>query len=241
MDYGLIVDLETTGLDAENDSIIEIGLLEFAVETGKDPVITKMYGSLEDPGCEITAEITKITGIENSHVKNQKIDWPLVQGYFDRASIAIAHNMAFDRSFLKKRSELDLGDTHWACSVKHIDWEAHGFKSKSLNYLAADQKFINPFAHRALFDCATTFRVISKYILELTENSYEKEILFSATGAPFEVKDKLRAHGYRWNPGDRVWQKTVFEKNVEAERAFLASSIYQGRKAVHTESEITLN
>ena len=31
MDFGMIVDLETTGVDSEKDKIIEIGLLEFAV------------------------------------------------------------------------------------------------------------------------------------------------------------------------------------------------------------------
>lgn len=228
MDIGLIVDIETTGIDSEKDEIIEIGILEFMLEAGKKPAITNMYSALEDPGFPLSSEIKKITGLDDALLKGQKIDWNFVRKLFSRSSIAIAHNMPFDRGFLVKREELsDLG-THWACSMKHIDWLGHGFKTRALNYLAADHGFVNAFAHRALFDCATTFRLISPYIQELVSRSFLKEYLILAHQAPFATKDKLKENQYRWDARGRVWTKEVFEDSLEQERAFLKSHIYSG-------------
>src|SRR5690606_28516977 len=106
MDFGIIIDLETTGLDSAKDEIIEIGLLEFAVEAGKSPLIVGTYGAVEDPGVPLGPEIEKITGIDGSLIKGRTIDWQLVRDWLSRASIIIAHNAAFDRSFLEQRQEL---------------------------------------------------------------------------------------------------------------------------------------
>ncbi|NRA66358.1 MAG: DNA polymerase III subunit epsilon [Pseudobacteriovorax sp.] len=228
MDIGLIVDLETTGIDSKNDKIIEIGILEFLAEDGVEPMITNMYSELEDPGEPISEEIQSITGINDDMVAGRQIDWSRVRELFGRADIIIAHNADFDRGFLEARPELAGIDIHWGCSVKHIDWHGHGFKTRALNYLAADMGFVNPFAHRALFDCATTFRLVSPYLKELITRSFMKEYKLLAVGAPFAVKDKLREAAYRWDAQQRVWGKTVFEDRLDAEREFLASEIYQG-------------
>ncbi len=228
MDIGLIVDLETTGVDSEKDEIIEIGIIEFMIESGKSPIITNMYSALEDPGFPLSSEIKSITGLDDSLLKNQKINWDYVREFFTRSSVAIAHNMDFDRSFLVQRTELvDLG-IHWACSMKHIDWEGHGFKTRALNYLAADHGFVNSFAHRALFDCATTFRLISPYMQELISRSFMKEYRLIAQGAPFAAKDNLKGRRYRWDAGNRVWTKDVLEDALESEREFLRKEVYPG-------------
>ena len=49
MDIGIIVDLETTGIDCEKDEIIEIGIIEFALGTGQEPT-SPTCTALEDPG-----------------------------------------------------------------------------------------------------------------------------------------------------------------------------------------------
>jgi DNA polymerase-3 subunit epsilon len=240
MDTGLIVDLETTGLDPEKDRIIEIGVLEFAVDSKLSIAILNTYGAVEDPGIPLTPEIVKLTGLTSDHLAKRQIDWQRVQEMVDRSSIVIAHNMPFDRSFLVRRPELSLSSVHWGCSAKHIDWTAHGFRTRALNYLAADHGFVNPFAHRAVFDCATTLRVAGPYLAELIETSYQREYNFIATGAPFEAKDLLKERGYRWDQGQRVWQKVIFEKGAEAERQFLSAEVYRGASR-HQEQLVTMS
>jgi DNA polymerase-3 subunit epsilon len=231
VDFGLIVDTETTGLDPDRDQIIEIGLLEFAVEGDSAPVVTRTYSALSDPGFEVSAEVTKVTGLEPRHLAGQEIAWDLVRSMFAKASLIVAHNADFDRAFLERSGRLDGLSLHWACSMRHIDWKRNGYNTQSLNYLAADHGFVNPFAHRALFDCATTFRLITPYLQELIARSYEREFLMKATGSPFESKDALRTRGYRWNPEERCWGRVVSEAVLADERDFLATQVYKGRGA----------
>ncbi len=238
MDIGLIVDLETTGLEAGKDKIIEIGLLEFIVEEDFKPVVTRAYGALQDPGIPLTPEITRITGLTNAAVRGQTIDWDLVRGHFDRAALVIAHNADFDRSFLEKSGELRGHQSHWCCSMRHVDWQKHGFKTQALNYLAADQGFVNPFAHRALFDCATTFRVVSPYLQEMIDRSHMREYVVKAVNSPFESKDALKERGYRWEAKDRYWYKVVPEPQMPEERAFLSEQVYRG-KPQHIELDLS--
>lgn len=234
MDFGLVVDLETTGIDPDRDEIIEIGIIEFGVEEGRKPAITNMYSALSQPSQSLSEEIKKLTGLDDEILKGQQIDWELVRSYFDRSALYIAHNSSFDRSFLERVWPDAPLPGQWACSMRHVDWEAHGFRTRSLNYLAADHGFVNAFAHRALFDCATTFRLIEPYFDELLRRCTLKEVRIFAFQAPFEAKDLLKARFYRWDPAKRVWYKDVFEDKLDEERSFLATEVYQGR-SLHQE------
>lgn len=237
MDFGLVVDVETTGLDPTKDRIIEIGIVEFAALSGEPPRLTRTYGALADPGLPLTPEIERITGLTDKMLAGQSIDWDFVRSLFAKAALVIAHNMDFDRRFLESSGQLLGLKPHWACSMRHIDWRSRNFSSLSLNYLAADHGFLNPFAHRAVFDCATTFRLIAPHLQELTERSYEREYMVKAVGSPFETKDLLRMRGYKWDPDERCWSRVVGETALPVERQFLAEQIYRGR-AGHLEQEL---
>lgn len=228
MDTGIILDLETTGLDARRDKIIEIGILQFMVHADNPPEIVECYSAVEDPQMPLPKEIAEITGLTDNVLAGRKIDWLKVRLLMQTSSIVIAHNADFDRSFLEARPELAGLACHWGCSVKHILWRKKGFTTRSLNYLAADHGFINPFAHRALFDCATTFRLVAPHLNELVKNSYEPEIVVSATGAAFEKKDALRTQGYRWDQEVRVWKKRVLNVELPEEIGFLEAKVYEG-------------
>ncbi len=238
MDYAVVLDLETTGINSETDHIIEIGLIEFGVGESGKPEILNMYGGLEDPGQPLSAELQKLTGLNDAMLKGQKIDWDFVRGILERCSLVVAHNADFDRSFMQKRAEYSGLDLHWACSMKHIDWETKGFRTRALNYLAADHGFVNPFAHRALFDCATTFRIMEPYFPELVQRSYYREYRVLATHAPFETKDKLRTQRYRWDNQRRVWFKDVLEDQLALEREFLKAEVYTGMQDLHQEENL---
>ncbi len=240
MDFGVVLDLETTGLNPEVDRIIEIGLIEFGVGESGKPEILNMYGGLEDPEQPITPELQKLTGLNDGMLKGQKIDWEFVRKILERSALVVAHNAQFDRSFMQRRSEYSGLDPHWACSQKHIDWETKGFRTRALNYLAADHGFVNPFAHRALFDCATTYRLIEPYFTELVQRSYYREWRILATHAPFETKDILRNNRYRWDNQRRVWFKDVLEDHLETERSFLKTEVYTKMQDMHQEEALDL-
>ena len=72
---GLVVDVETMGLDPQRDDIIELALAPF--NYGLDGTVFSVGGSfqgLRQPIEPIAAEITAITGITNEVVAGQIID-----------------------------------------------------------------------------------------------------------------------------------------------------------------------
>ena len=91
-------DLETTGLDCENERIIEIGACIV-----KDGEVTETFGTFVDPEKEIPEKITEITGIDDKMVAGAPHEKEALRDFFRFVSgrILVAHNASFDMSFLK--------------------------------------------------------------------------------------------------------------------------------------------
>ena len=72
---GLMVDVETTGLDPQRDEIIELAMTPFTY--GLDGTVFSVeegFQGLRQPSEPISPEITAITGITNEMVAGQVID-----------------------------------------------------------------------------------------------------------------------------------------------------------------------
>lgn len=79
---GLVVDVETTGLNHELDAVTEIAALpfEFLPASGEIVHLGPMYTGLQDPGRPMTPEIVKLTGLTDDMLRGQRIDWRRVSG-----------------------------------------------------------------------------------------------------------------------------------------------------------------
>ena len=93
------LDLETTGLDVEADSIIEIGAVRM-----RDGKIIEEFGTLINPGFVIPAETTHITGIHQDDLRNAPLLTAVLPqiAEFVGDSPVIAHNVAFDIGFMPR-------------------------------------------------------------------------------------------------------------------------------------------
>ena len=71
------IDLETTGLNTEEDKIIEIALKVVKIDKAEGNIISfdDEYESFQDPGMHIEDKITLITGITDNLVAGHNIDW----------------------------------------------------------------------------------------------------------------------------------------------------------------------
>lgn len=94
------LDLETTGLDANRDQIIEIGAVRF--QYGR---IIEQFSTLVNPGRAIPLRVQQITGIRNGDVAQAP---PLAEvvpellAFVDRdVAAVVAHNAQFDLAFLR--------------------------------------------------------------------------------------------------------------------------------------------
>ncbi|AKM32548.2 ethanolamine utilization protein [Pandoraea faecigallinarum] len=93
----VFVDLETTGGNALEDRITEIGVVEVG------PHGVEQWSTLLDPAEPIPPFIQKLTGITNEMVKGQPSFGALAQGLAERlqGKLFVAHNARFDYGFLK--------------------------------------------------------------------------------------------------------------------------------------------
>lgn len=236
---GLVVDVETTGLDVAKDQIIELGLVSFEFDAAGN-----VYGVdpkrewFNDPGIPIPAEAAEITGITDEMVRGQRIDDVAVASEIARAHLVIAHNASFDRRMLERRYP-SLAQKHWGCSLNDVPWSRFGCRGAKLDYLLFQLCDAFHGGHRAGDDCLATLHVLAtprdgdvSPLTLLLENARKTTARLSAIGTPIDTKDLLKARGYRWFSGSatrpKTWYRDLPELEVESEQAWLRDNAYGG-------------
>ncbi len=162
----VVFDFETTGLDAKTEKIIQIGALRYKNNEKVDEFVTYV-----NPQKAIPSNITNLTGIKNSDVKNA----PTISQIFPRfinfigEDVLIAHNADFDMKFLLnnafnlriKKPQNEVIDT-LSLSRKYIKG-ANGAKLE--NYKLPTLKAIlniNVGSHNSADDCFVCAEVYKK-------------------------------------------------------------------------------
>lgn len=196
----VLLDTETTGLSAEDESIIELGMVKVLYSPSAKRIVSivDVISLYEDPGKPIPELITELTSITDEMVQGQHIDDALVASWLSDDPLVVAHNAQFDRPFFEKRFAA-LGHLSWACSASGIDWKALGFESRKLEYLLLRSGWFYE-GHRAATDClamAWLFHLLPESVANLLSEADRRTVLVRAFGAPFDVKDYLKERGYR--------------------------------------------
>jgi DNA polymerase-3 subunit epsilon len=157
----VVLDTETTGLDAQRERVIELALLRVQVDLADGLPVgrVEVYDGLEDPGKPIPKEVVALTGIRDADVRGQRLDEARIAELLDGVDCVIAHNAAFDRPFVEKRLP-QFADLRWSCSFAEIDWKQQGRSSAKLESLAQALGWFYD-AHRAEMDCHALLAVLA--------------------------------------------------------------------------------
>ncbi|WP_147182332.1 MULTISPECIES: 3'-5' exonuclease [Alphaproteobacteria] len=235
---GIVLDTETTGLNYRTDEIIEIGAIAFTFnDEGEFGDVTGVYGGLQQPKIPIPADITRLTGITDEMVSGNIIDTALLAALIEPADFIIAHNAGFDRPFCEAFSPI-FAHKAWACSVSEIDWSARGFEGSKLGYLIGQSGYFHD-GHRAVDDCFALLEVLEQARAGATTSPFSELYLASkqsrvriyAENSPFDMKDHLKARGYRWSDGSdgrvKSWWVELAEEKLDDELHFLRTEIYR--------------
>ena len=215
---GAFVDCETEGLNIE-DKIIEIGLVRFVYDADSGKVMrlaesVQGYSAFEDPGMPLSAEIKRLTGIEDEDLAGHRFDDAAVEALVADAQLIIAHNAGFDRPRFERRFPF-FASKPWACTFKDVNWSGNGISSAKLEFLAYAFGFFFD-AHRAVNDCFAALELLTKTMPEsgilvmrhLLEGSRKDNWRHFVNPAKFK-NDRFRALGYRWCGKERAssWYK----------------------------------
>ncbi|MCB0216635.1 MAG: WYL domain-containing protein [Chloroflexi bacterium] len=164
-----VVDVETTGLSPERgDRVIEVAVLR--AEPGVDP---RLFGSLVDPGRPIDPSASAVNGIRASDLVGKPRFVELIDGLSQQleGAVLVAHNAAFDLSFLKAEfalvgrrfPDLPIVDTLLLAR------ERFRFPSNRLVSVASALGVKPSGAHRAAADVLTTHGILLRMIDALAE------------------------------------------------------------------------
>lgn len=169
----LVIDWETTGLTLHPSAdvkkrprAIEFGAALLCRKTG---AILETAQSMIDPQEEISAEITKITGITNTDVVGAPTFMellPQLRRLFASADVLVAHNLPFDRTILLgELMRHDVSDfimpPRGICTVG-LYKDSWGRNPKLIELYAAVMGRPLAQTHRALDDVMALVEIIQK-------------------------------------------------------------------------------
>jgi ATP-dependent DNA helicase DinG len=145
------LDIETTGIDPQRDSITEIGAVKFNGQR-----IEGEWSSLINPERPIPPMITQLTGISNAMVSKSPTIHdviPELTAFIGEHPI-LGHNVKFDINFLNKHNILEFNDFLDTYEIAAVLLPSAG--RYNLSALAEILHIPAPTSHRALADAQTT-------------------------------------------------------------------------------------
>lgn len=166
-----VLDIETTGLDPAQDSIIDVGYL--LIEEGK---LVKKYSSLINYENDLSQTIKKLTGIDESMLRKAP-DWKVVKKEIEHlnGTPILAHNASFEKSFLidllPKSKFIDSMD------LLSLVFPKRG--SLSLESFLIELKIKEKEDHRGYEDSLDLLKVIISLGRYFIQNKEQKEFLKS--------------------------------------------------------------
>lgn len=208
----LILDVETSGLDPDNDHLLEVGMVLWSIEHRTTIDVASYLVRAPDNAAQA------INGIPPALVREAKL-WReqargAVSAWAERAIVVLAHNADFDVQWLPPFS-IPVVDTAW-----DVDWP-RVCADRKLTALALAHGLAVMEAHRALPDCQLLARLLERVaelghdVGELLRRAMRPKVEIVSL-APFEKKDVVKAAGFRWSPERKVWWRNMSPDDVAA-------------------------
>lgn len=195
----LIVDVETTGIDFEENAPIELGAILFDVE---HRAVTHQFSALLPSVVPNGAEA--VNGIPDallaSHPVEQLSDWAIsyLKSLYDLADAVLAHNVEFDQQWLKPL--IGSLPIPWLCTLRDFRWNLPGLRATPMVIDLALAHGVPVWAaHRALTDCTYLAQVLATRgdLAELLLDAQTPQFLYEAK-VSFDLKDLAKAAGFQW-------------------------------------------
>ncbi len=172
----VVLDLETTGLSPEWDSIIEIGAIKV-----ENDVIVETFEQLINPGFEISDFIQNLTGITNEMLSSQPSIsdvLPDIESFVEN-NIIVGHNVNFDINFLYDNFEYYMNKpfTNGFIDTMRISRKVlPGLDHYRLTDIVYELGIEGSNFHRALSDCEYTYKCYEtmKALIEVDFGGYDQ-------------------------------------------------------------------
>ncbi|WP_436644826.1 PolC-type DNA polymerase III [Latilactobacillus sakei] len=166
----VIFDVETTGLSAVYDSIIELAAVKM-----RDGEVVASFDEFIDPERPLSAFTTQLTSITNEMVHGAKKEAEVLAMFkeFTGDAVLAGHNVSFDMGFLNagyERNDIDLIDNPVIDTLELSRMLHPEYKNHKLDSLTKRYKINLEHHHRANADAESTGYLLYKLEKEAAEN-----------------------------------------------------------------------
>lgn len=207
----LIVDTETTGIETDSSSLCEIGAVLFSLpHRSVLQQVSFLLPITENQAAGINGIAPEVTQLEQPVQQATELFLAMAR----RADVAVAHNAAFDRSWIEPL--LQSEGLPWVCSCEGMRWPGIR-RNPSLTELALAHGVPVWAAHRALTDCIYLAQVFERHgdmearIAEALEPRSEVVALVS-----YGQREQAKAAGFRWDPAAKHWSRQCSQSEIDA-------------------------
>lgn len=154
----VVFDLETTGLDADHDRIVEIG----AVRVAGGQITDQIFHQLIDPKIKMPPEASAVNHITDDMLKGKPYIKPVLADFlrFVNDDVLVSHNGGFDAAFLDNacaRCGYDAPQKYFDTMRLSVYWPR--LKNRKLETFLKAAGIENDGAHRAMSDAMATAKL----------------------------------------------------------------------------------
>lgn len=212
------IDFEATGLDTQQDHVIEVGSILYS--TGQKKCL-ESQGYLVKTDKLISEEITKLTGITQAacdrfgYSSTDALD--TVLDLAAQSDAFIGQNVIqYDKRMMEswcKREGREMPIKLW------IDTRTDLIQTtgKHLQYMCADNFFLNLFPHSAMSDCQSVLKLLDKEDINKVIERAQSPTVVLISHQPREDNELAKKRKFRWSGDYRIWWKAVKEMDIEEE------------------------
>ncbi|MBD8068264.1 PolC-type DNA polymerase III [Bacillus sp. PS06] len=172
-DTFVVFDVETTGLSAVYDKIIELAAVKM-----KNGEIIDRFEAFANPHHRLSATTIELTGITDDMVRNAPDIEEVLQRFSDWAedAILVAHNASFDMGFLNvgyKQIGQEKASNPVIDTLELARFLYPEFKNHRLNTLCKKFDINLTQHHRAIYDAEATGYLLAKLLKDALEQNIE--------------------------------------------------------------------
>lgn len=207
----LILDTETTGLDAATDRVVEVACIRYSLTHA---TVLRSYSSLIRGESNAAEAVNRIPASALVDAPEPARVWAAVRSLADGVDCIVAHNADFDREFVVD----SLRSIPWVCSRSQMEWP-RGKQGDSLVNLTLAPGLGVATAHRAMADCDMLARLFTRAaemgvdLGAMVARGMRPSAVFVAL-APYEQKDVVKAAGFSWDGERKEWRRRMAVEDV---------------------------
>ena len=220
----VLYDVETTGLNAEKDKIIQLSGIKFTVQNGKVVEICR-FDKYINPEFPIPPKITEITGITDDMVYDKPTEkelFPEIAEFFGEYNVISGYNVAkFDNRFIQNLYVRNGSEFKPLYTVDVLemardcvsDKDVENFKLGTMaSHFGVDEGLT---FHNSMDDVIATKELLIVFLCEYRSTYDEDEGLISEEPIPQEGKKQVTSvHSVRFWEGYRGFSRLYIGTNL---------------------------